>query len=93
MDQLVTGVVFVDWVFHILAVFGLFLVRRRGDAMPDYRTPWWPLPPIIFLGGAIIGLGATFLDAEVRQASMLGVAWILVGIVVYAWMQRKAKLA
>jgi hypothetical protein len=45
------------------------------------------------LGGAIIGLGATFLDAEVRQASMLGVAWILVGIVVYAWMQRKAKLA
>lgn len=93
MDQLVTGVVFVDWVFHILAVFGLFLVRRRGEAMPDYRTPWWPLPPIIFLGGAIIGLGATFLDPEVRQASILGVAWILVGVVVYAWMQRKAKLA
>lgn len=91
MDQLVTGVVFVDWVFHILAVVGLFLVRRRGDAMPDYRTPWWPLPPIIFLGGAIIGLGATFLDPAVRQASLLGVAWILVGIVVFAWMQRKAR--
>lgn len=91
MDQLVTGVVFVDWVFHILAVFGLFLVRRRGDAMPGYRTPWWPLPPIIFLGGAIIGLGSTFLDPEVRQASILGVAWILVGVVVYAWMQRKAR--
>ncbi len=91
MDQLVTGVVFIDWVFHILAVFGLFLVRRRGDAMPDYRTPWWPLPPVIFLGGAIIGLGATFLDPAVRQASILGVVWILVGVVVYAWMQRKAN--
>jgi basic amino acid/polyamine antiporter, APA family len=91
MDQLVTGVVFVDWVFHILAVFGLFLVRRRGEAMPDYRTPWWPLPPIIFLSGAIIGLGATFLDPAVRQASILGVAWILVGVIVYACMQRKAR--
>jgi basic amino acid/polyamine antiporter, APA family len=92
MDQLVTGVVFVDWVFHILAVFGLFLVRRRGDAMPDYRTPWWPLPPVIFLGGAIIGLGSTFLDPAVRQASILGVAWILVGVIVYAWMQRKSRV-
>lgn len=91
MDQLVTGVVFVDWFFHILAVFGLFLVRRRGDDMPAYRTPWWPLPPIIFLGGAIVGLGATFLDPGVRQASILGLAWILVGVVVFAWMQRKAK--
>ena len=92
MDQLVTGVVFVDWVFHILAVIGLFLVRRRGEAMPGYRTPWWPLPPIIFLGGAIIGLGSTFLDPEVRQASILGVAWILVGAIAFAWMQRKARV-
>jgi APA family basic amino acid/polyamine antiporter len=91
MDQLVTGVVFVDWVFHILAVGGLFLVRRRGEAAPEYRTPWWPLPPLIFLVGAVVGLGATFLDPDVRQASLLGVAWIAVGMVVYAVQARLAK--
>lgn len=83
MDALVTGVVFLDWVFHILAIGGLFLVRRRGMPEPDYRTPLWPLPPLIFIGGAVIGLGATFLDPEVRQASLLGVAWIAVGTAIY----------
>jgi len=91
MNKLVTGVVFIDWVFHILAIGGLFLVRAQArrarhsnaEVSPVYRTPWWPLPPIIFIGGAVIGLGATFLDPEVRQASNLGVAWIGIGVVVY----------
>lgn len=91
MDQLVTGVVFIDWVFHILAVCGLFLVRRRGEDAPEYRTPWWPITPLIFLVGAIVGLGATFLDPKVRQASLLGVAWILVGIGVYFAQAKFAK--
>ena len=91
MDQLVTGVVFIDWVFHILAICGLFLVRRRGEEAPEYRTPWWPITPLVFLVGAIVGLGATFLDPDVRQASLLGVAWILVGIAVYFAQAKFAK--
>lgn len=92
MNSLVTGVVFVDWVFHFLAVAGLFLVRRRGQASPGYVTPWWPLPPLVFLVGAAVGLGATFLDPEVREASILGVIWIVLGVGVYAWMRRRAPL-
>ena len=91
MDQLVTGVVFIDWVFHILAICGLFLVRRRGEEAPEYRTPWWPITPLVFLVGAIVGLGATLLDPDVRQASLLGVAWILVGIAVYFAQAKFAK--
>jgi len=91
MDQLVTGVVFVDWVFHILAIAGLFLMRRKESSLPSYHTPWWPITPLVFIFGGIFALGATFLDPTVRQASLLGSAWILVGIPVYYFMRRPRK--
>ena len=34
MDSLVNGVVFVDWIFHILACCGLILLWRRGQPSP-----------------------------------------------------------
>lgn len=89
MDQLVNGVVFVDWIFHILACIGLMLVWRRGDPAPGYRTPAMPIPPLIFVLGSLAALGATFLDPEVRQSSLIGVAWVGAGCLVYAGMRRR----
>ncbi len=89
MDQLVNGVVFVDWIFHILACAGLILVWRRGEASPGFRTPAMPLPPLVFIGGSAVALGATFLDPAVRQSSLIGVAWVGGGALVYAWMRAR----
>jgi amino acid transporter len=88
IDQLVTGVVFVDWVFHILAVAGLFIARKRCAKAPSFSTPLWPLPALVFMVGGTLALGATFWDASVRQASLLGSFWILLGIPVYFAMTR-----
>ena len=85
LDQLVTGVVFVDWVFHMIAVAGLI---RAGRAGGGYRMPLWPLPAFLFLIGAGAGLGATFFDPAVRQASLLGCAWIALGVLVFFTWQR-----
>ncbi len=71
LDQLTTGVVFVDWIFHMIAAAGLL---RIGVAL---------LPSSVFILGAAIGLGATFWDAKVRAASLLGCAWIALGAVVF----------
>lgn len=80
LDQLVTGVVFVDWVFHMIVVAGLI---RAGRAGAGYRMPLWPLPAVLFIAGAGAGLGATFFDPAVRQASLLGCAWIGLGVLVF----------
>jgi len=32
-----------------LAVFGVFLLRRRPGASGSFRCPWYPLPPLVFL--------------------------------------------
>jgi amino acid transporter len=80
LEQLVTGVVFVDWVFHMIVVAGLI---RAGRAGAGYRMPLWPLPAVLFIAGAGVGLGATFFDPAVRQASLLGCAWIGIGALVF----------
>lgn len=91
MDSLVNGVVFVDWIFHILACCGLMLVWRRGDPAPGYRTPLMPIPPLVFVLGSAVALGATFLDPEVRQSSLIGVAWVGAGCLVYAAMRARRR--
>lgn len=80
LEALVTGVVFVDWVFHMIVVAGLI---RAGRAGAGYRMPLWPLPAVLFIAGAGAGLGATFFDPAVRQASLLGCGWIALGALVF----------
>lgn len=84
MNELVNGVVFVDWIFHLLACVGLILLWRRGGGpATGFRCPAMPLPPLIFVLGTLAALGATFLDPEVRRSSLIGVAWVLGGILLY----------
>ena len=88
MDKLVTGVVFIDVTFHVLAVGGLFLARRKL-ADSAFMTPMWPLTPLVFIIGTTIAMLATFWNPEVRQASIFGVVWIAVGVVVYRFTQAR----
>ncbi|RMH05153.1 MAG: APC family permease, partial [Planctomycetota bacterium] len=89
MDQFVNGVVFTDWIFHILACVGLLLLWRRGEPSPGYRTPLMPLPPLVFVLGSGVALGATFLDPAVRRSSLLGVACLGAGALVFALTRRR----
>ncbi len=92
MDQLVNGVVFLDWIFHLLACAGLILVWRRGEPSPGFRTPAMPLPPLVFVLGTLVALGATFLDPAVRRSSLLGLVWVGAGCLVYFLMLRRRGL-
>ncbi|HEX9793338.1 MAG TPA: amino acid permease [Planctomycetota bacterium] len=95
MDQLVNGVVFVDWSFHILTCAGLLLLRRRETARgTGYRAPGGALAPLAFLICASVALGATFLDPGVRASSSIGVGVIAAGALVYAFgIRRRARAA
>lgn len=76
LDQLTTGVVFVDWIFHMIAAAGLL---RVASAAPRGAR----IAALLFIVGAGVGLGATFFDPAVRKASLLGCAWIALGCVVF----------
>ena len=48
-ENLITYVVFMDWVFMALAVFAVFHFYKRRPAHIRYKIPLYPITPIFFL--------------------------------------------
>ena len=82
--QLFTRVISIQWAFFALLAFGIFLLRRRPDYRPAYRTWGFPLVPSIFIAASLAIVFNRF-RAEPLD-SLLGLALVGLGIpVYYAW--------
>ena len=58
-DTLTTYFVVVEWAALIFAVAAVFVLRRTMAAAPrPFSTPAYPLVPLLFVVGTIIGLSA-----------------------------------
>ena len=58
-DTLTTYFVVVEWAALIFAVAAVFVLRRKmRDAPRPFRTPAYPLVPLLFVIGTIVGLTA-----------------------------------
>ncbi len=58
-DTLITYFVVVEWAALIFAVAAVFLLRRKmADAPRPFRTPAYPLVPLVFMLGTVVGLSA-----------------------------------
>jgi APA family basic amino acid/polyamine antiporter len=91
--QLVDYVTFGDWIFFGLTVAGLFVYRRRDRGAPatGFRTPGYPFTPALFvLAAAYVVVSA--IAANPRNAA-LGSVLIALGVPVYAYWARRARLA
>ena len=90
IEQLVNGIVFVDWTFHVLTCGGLILWRRRPDDFHHgYRAPLAPLTPLLFMFGTTTALAATFLDPAVRESSIMGLGVLAAGALLYQFVRRR----
>lgn len=79
VDKLLTGAVFIDSVFFALTGLALVLLRRReGSAIGGgvFRTPAFPIEPLLFFVGELGALAGAFVSKDVRSAAWIGVAWI-----------------
>jgi APA family basic amino acid/polyamine antiporter len=90
--QLVDYVTFGDWIFFGLTVAGLFVYRRRDRGAPatGYRTPGYPFTPVLFVfaAGYVV---VSAIAANPRNAA-LGSLLIALGVPVYAYWARRARL-
>ena len=96
-DRLTTYFVVVEW-FALLFAVGAVLVlrRRRPDAPRPFRTPGYPLVPIVFLVGTLVGLVA-IVRGELDQATpnwapVFGLLLAAAGFPVYALWRRGARV-
>jgi APA family basic amino acid/polyamine antiporter len=83
-EQLLTYVVFMSWLWFALAALAIFAYRRREpDAPRPFRTPGYPLTPILFIVAALVIVLNTVISQPVQ--SLIGLAIALLGIPAYLW--------
>lgn len=81
-DQIVTYFVFVTVAFVGLTVGGLIVLRRRHGGDAPYRTPLYPVTPIVFL--VLVVATLLLLAGHSPRQAVLGIAMVGLGIPVYA---------
>jgi APA family basic amino acid/polyamine antiporter len=82
VGQLLSGVVFADWIFFALAGATIFFYRRdQPDAERPYRTWGYPIVPALFVLVALLGVWSAIYSAP--RASMQGGFLLLAGVPAY----------
>ena len=89
-EQLLTYVVFVGWIFYALGGLAIFVYRHRWpDAVRPFRTPGYPVTPILFVLSAAAIVGNTVV-AEPRRAAV-GLGLMALGVPAYLVWRRLAN--
>ncbi len=89
IDRLLTGVVFIDGIFFALTGGALLVLRRRRPhAARPVRVLAYPIVPVLFIAGELGVVAGAALDPVVREAAVIGAAWIVAGIACYLFFFR-----
>jgi APA family basic amino acid/polyamine antiporter len=88
-EQLLSWVVFGDWIFFGLTVGGLFILRRRLGTPASHGTPLYPWLPAFFVVVAIIVVMATI--REHPKQSGIGALLLLAGLPIYYWFTSRSR--
>lgn len=88
-DQITTSVIFAMWIFFALVGSSLFVLRRKLPAAPRrYRTPGYPVVPILFVAVAVWLVVNSIKAYPVESAA--GLLMIALGLPFYMFFQRGA---
>lgn len=71
--------------FYALGVASVFTLRKRSDFSPTFRTPLYPVVPLLFVAATLFVLGNAILDPSSRWATLAVMGAILAGIPVYRY--------
>jgi APA family basic amino acid/polyamine antiporter len=87
-ENLISYVVFTDWIFFALAAASVFVFRRRRpDADRPFRVPGYPVVPLFF-----VALSTWFVIATLGQKpaqAWAGLAFLGIGVPVYYYWRRR----
>jgi APA family basic amino acid/polyamine antiporter len=82
LGQLLSAVVFADWIFFGLGAASVFALRRsRPDTPRPYRALGYPWVPLFFVVAACAGIASAILSQP--RISMYGAGLLAVGVVAH----------
>ncbi|APX71748.1 amino acid permease [Companilactobacillus allii] len=89
-DAITNMLIFVIWVFYIMAFFAVIKLRRtKPDLYRPYTVPLYPVIPIIAILGGLFILIVTLFTEPVTTA--IGVVVTAIGIPFYFYLKKKWK--
>ena len=89
-EQLLTYVVFMSWVWFGLAALAIFVYRKREpDAPRPFKTPGYPLTPILFVLSAL-GIVVNTVFSQPKQ-SLIGLGITVLGLPAYLWWRKGSQ--
>ena len=88
-DAFVTAII----PFSALAVAAMFVLRKRPDYQPTFRTPGYPVVPLLFVLSTIYLLVNALVDPSSRMPTALTLGIVAVGIPVYYLTVGRAQVA
>ncbi len=77
--------------FYALGVAAVFPLRRKPGYAPSFKTPGYPLVPLLFIASTIFLLGNSVLEPDTRYWTLGIFAVILAGIPFYLFVSRKSQ--
>jgi APA family basic amino acid/polyamine antiporter len=88
-EQLLTYVVFMSWLWFAAAALAIFAYRRASPtAHRPFRTPGYPLTPVLFVLSALVIVVNTVVAQPVQSLVGLGIAFV--GLPAYFIWRRRA---
>ena len=79
--ELFTRVIYTEWLFFALMAFGVFVLRRRPDYHPAYRTWGYPIVPAVFIAASLVIVINQIVRAPREAVTGLGI--VALGVPVY----------
>jgi APA family basic amino acid/polyamine antiporter len=87
LGDLLSGVVFADWIFFGLGAASVFVLRRtRPDAPRPYKAWGYPIVPGFFVVAAVFGIVSAYVAS--LRTSLLGTGILGVGVLIFVGAQR-----
>jgi APA family basic amino acid/polyamine antiporter len=87
-ENLISYVVFTDWIFFALAAATVFIFRRRNPQVKrEYKVPGYPFTPLFFIVTAVWFVINTLVNKPEQAAA--GILLLGLGVPVYFYWKRK----
>ncbi len=81
---------FVVWLFFIMTVAGIFILRSKFQHLPrSYRVPLYPIVPLVGIAGGIYIIASTLITDT--QYALFGLAITAAGLPIYMLVKRAKK--
>lgn len=89
-ETLTNLAMFMVWVFFIMAVAGIFILRNKFNHLErPYKVPFYPLIPLVGIIGGLYVIVSTLIG-DIKSA-VFGIAITLIGLPIYIILEKKNK--